>query len=352
YYFVDHDRHLLFWLHKLPTAKLYCGVQGVEKLSHIKYAVEHQYWQVLHRQHCEMYPNENLPCAQLLKELKEVVVHASAETITTDVSLSPFDGDELSKILDLIDQLKGKRKPGSCGISVSRVFHDTSPLSFLPARAKFFNFCGLPSARLDADQTVYTKKRGNKLILVLSWAFNVAMFGAPQSHMEELRRVWVDRSVNSPRWKNFNSKLSSEWSSITMYSTVMVAVDVSFLAVPSVSLQDSGSVTTISTYLSIFCIVGSLVVSLFLTRQSRMYGQESADTAVQFLKKMTGSAFGTKAVATVHSLPYAMLLWGMLYFMLAFSYQVFTSTPTLTLATSGSACGLVALFTLWLVYAA
>ncbi|KAG1734990.1 hypothetical protein EDB19DRAFT_1725421 [Suillus lakei] len=285
---------------------------------------------LLPRQHCEMYPNENLTCPQLLKELKEVVVHASAETITTDVSLSPFDGDELSKILDLIGQLEDK-VGGAYSICVI-------------ARAKFFNFCGLPAARLDADQTVYKKKERSKLILVLSWAFNVALFGAPQSHMQELRRVWVDRSINSPRWKNFNSKLSSEWSGITMYSTVMVAVDVSFLAVPSVSLQDSGSVPIISTYLSIFCIVGSLV--------NRLYGQESADTAVQFLTKMTGSAFGTKAVATVHGLPYAMLLWGMLYFMLAFSYQVFTSTPTLTLATTGCACGLVALFTLWLIYAA
>jgi hypothetical protein len=32
------------------------------------------------------------------------------ETITTDLSLSPFDGDELTKILDLIGQLQGERK--------------------------------------------------------------------------------------------------------------------------------------------------------------------------------------------------------------------------------------------------
>ncbi|KAG2138064.1 uncharacterized protein EDB93DRAFT_1253449 [Suillus bovinus] len=303
-----------------------------------------------------MYPNANLPCTQLLKELKEVVVHASAETITTDVSLSPFDGDELSKILDLIDKLGGKRKvsPVALLISQSREWGDCLAARLMRyfVRAKFFNFCGLPAARLDADQTVYIKRKRNKLILVLSWAFNVALFRAPQSHMEELRRVWVDRTINSPRWKNFNSKLSAEWASITIYSTVMIAVDVSFLAVPSVSIQNPGSVTIISTYLSIFCIVGSLVVSLFLTRQSRLYGQESAATAVDILIKMTGSAFGTKAVATVHGLPYAMLLWGMLYFMLAFSYQVFTSTPTLTLAITGSACGIVALFTLWLIYAA
>jgi hypothetical protein len=40
--------------------------------------------------------------------------------------------------------------------------------------------------------------------------------------MQELRRVWVDRSINSPRWKNFNTRLSSEWSGITMYVRVTI----------------------------------------------------------------------------------------------------------------------------------
>jgi hypothetical protein len=31
------------------------------------------------------------------------------EVITTDLSLSPFDSDELSRILDLIDRFEGKR---------------------------------------------------------------------------------------------------------------------------------------------------------------------------------------------------------------------------------------------------
>ncbi|KAJ8591773.1 hypothetical protein M405DRAFT_931917 [Rhizopogon salebrosus TDB-379] len=219
-------------------------------------------------------------------------------------------------------------------------------------RAKFFNFCGLPAARLSADQSVYTKEKRSNLFLALSWAFNVALFGAPESHMNELKRVWVDRSINSPRWKSFNNKLISEWSGITIYSTVMIAVDVSFLAVPSVMPSDTQTLPpqVISTYISVICIVGSLVTSLFLIRQDRH--QESADEAVEFLTKLTGSAFGTKALATVHGLPYAMLLWGMVYFMLGFSYQVFTSTSTIALATTGSACGLVVVFTLWLIHAA
>ncbi|KAG1782860.1 hypothetical protein EV702DRAFT_1058666 [Suillus placidus] len=340
YYFVDHPNRLLFWLHDIPTARIFDGVLGVEKWSHIKYAIQHQYWQ-----HCELYPSDKLPCAQLLKELKEVVVHASAEVITTDLSLSPFDSDELSKILDLIDRFEDNVQGAHYTCVIVRFMRYFS-------RAQFFNFCGLPEARLNADQPLFVKEKQSKLIVALSWAINVALFDAPRSHMEELRRVWVDRSINSPRWKNFNSKLSSEWSGITMYSTVMVAVDVSFLAVPSVTIQNVGSVTVISTYISLFCIVGSLVVSLFLTRQNRMYGQESADAAVIFLTRVTGSVFGTKSLATVHGLPYAMLLWGMVYFIIAFSYQVFTSTPIITLATTGSACSIVALFTLWLVSAA
>lgn len=340
YYFVDHPNRLLFWLHEIPTARIFDGVLGVEKWGHIKYAIQHQYWQ-----HCELYPSDKLPGPQLLKELKEVVVYANAEIITTDLSLSPFDGDELSKILDLIDRLEDVDKADRGAHYICVIVRFMRYFS----RAQFFNFCGLPEARLNADQPLFVKEKKSKLLVAFSWAVNVALFDAPRSHMEELRRVWVDRSINSPRWKNFNSKLSSEWSGITMYSTVMVAVDVSFLAVPSVNVQDACSVTVISTYISLFCIVGSLVASLFLTRQNRMYGQESADAAVIFL---TRSVFGTKSLATVHGLPYAMLLWGMVYFIIAFSYQVFTSTPIITLATTGSACGIVALFTLWLVSAA
>jgi hypothetical protein len=60
----------------------------------------------------------------------------------------------------------------------------------------------------------------------------------------------------------------------------MIAVDVSFLAVPSVMPSDTQTLPpqVISTYISVFCIVGSLVASLFLIRQDRH--QESADKAV------------------------------------------------------------------------
>jgi Flp pilus assembly protein protease CpaA len=65
-------------------------------------------------------------------------------------------------------------------------------------------------------------------------------------------------------------------------STVMLAVDVSFLAVPNVNIGSSQSVGIIATYLSIILLTGSLIVSLLLARQNQKYGAESADRAVSF----------------------------------------------------------------------
>ncbi|KAG1718147.1 hypothetical protein EDB19DRAFT_1801881 [Suillus lakei] len=93
-----------------------------------------------------------------------------------------------------------------------------------------------------------------------------------------------------------------------MYSTVMLAVDISFLAVPSVHVQGSRSVPVATTYISVFWIIGSLVASLFmLTNQNPLYEKpKSADIAAEFLTQKTESTFGTQAPATVHALPFAM----------------------------------------------
>jgi len=114
-------------------------------------------------------------------------------------------------------------QPGSWVISVRYIATQVSFLNTPPARAKFFNFYGQPNARLNADQSIYAKGEKGMLISVLSWTFNVALFGAPNSHMRELRSVWVDRTINVSRWKNFNNKLSSEWSGITIYVRTIIS---------------------------------------------------------------------------------------------------------------------------------
>lgn len=219
-------------------------------------------------------------------------------------------------------------------------------------KSKYYNFCGLPCARLDADKSVYNEVASfhplsSSLFLVL----DAMLFWAPQAHLDDLRRVWVDKCLNSPRWKDYNTKLMTEWTGITIYSTVMLAVDVSFLAVPNVNISTSQSIGIIATYLSIILITGSLVVSVLLVRQNQRYGCESADKAGDFLFSMTDTFFGDKGLATVNSLPYAMLMWGMIYFSIALLYNVFKFTTTAMLASVVSGCVAVTMFILWFIWA-
>ena len=60
----------------------------------------------------------------------------------------------------------------------------------------------------------------------------------------------------------------------------MLTVDLTFLTLPSVNVQTSHSAAIITAYLSTFCVVGSLVVSILLAGQNRKYGSVSANSAV------------------------------------------------------------------------
>ncbi|KAG1838586.1 hypothetical protein DFJ58DRAFT_813794 [Suillus subalutaceus] len=345
YYFIDHKARTLFWLHDYnqATDDIFSGLRGVADPSHIGYSLEAEYWT-----HCESYPDHQMDRPKIIKELRELVMHASAEIITSDTSLSPFDGDELSKILELINHLKENdldNDPHSTCV-IARFMHYFY-------RAKFFNFCGLPYARLEADKSVYEEDQNfHPLTSSVSFALDAMLFWAPQSHLEDLQKVWVDECINTPRWKDFNKNLMTEWTGITIYSTVMLAVDVSFLAVPNVNISQSQSIGIIVTYLSIIFITGSLIVSVLLVRQNQRYGFEPADKATHFLSHMTGTFFGMRALATVHGLPYAMLMWGMIYFAIAILYNVFKFTTVPMLASVVSGCVIITMFIFWFIWAA
>lgn len=85
---------------------------------------------------------------------------------------------------------------------------------------------------------------------------------------------------------------------------------------------------------------------------------------------MTGTFFGVRALATVHSLPYAMLMWGyvdyysitglmvtlflirMIYFAIAILYNVFKSATVAMVASVASGCVVVTMFIFWFIWAA
>lgn len=156
-----------------------------------------------------------------------------------------------------------------------------------PAKVKFTNFCGQPGVRVDADRSIYYKEGHERETLIFR-LLNLILWYGPRKHYKRVQRVWVDEIINAPRWKDFINQLDNEWLGFTIYvsawyilsaiedlasleSTVMLAVDVSFLAVPGIidsSLQTSPA---IAVYMSSLCAVGSLVLAVLLVDQSKDY---------------------------------------------------------------------------------
>lgn len=82
------------------------------------------------------------------------------------------------------------------------------------------NFCGQPGARVDADRSIYFKEGHERETLIFRLS-NLILWYAPQKHHKRIRRVWVDEIINAPRWKNFIAQLVAEWTSFTLYVSIV-----------------------------------------------------------------------------------------------------------------------------------
>ncbi|OJA13321.1 hypothetical protein AZE42_08620 [Rhizopogon vesiculosus] len=190
---------------------------------------------------------------------------------------------------------------------------------------------------------------------ILLRILNVVLFNSPKLHRESLRKVWVDETVVKPRWNKFMDQLNSEWNSFTVFSTVMLAADVSFLAVPGIddATTPIKSATTIVIYMSTLCALGSLVISLVLVGQVNNNRRSSPGKVAKFMTVMSQSMLDTESVALMHSLPFALLIWGMIFFAIGLSILIFSETADVA-ALIGLApiWTIVVLLTTWPVLAA
>ncbi|KAG0692443.1 hypothetical protein DFH29DRAFT_969338 [Suillus ampliporus] len=317
YYFINHATRALFWIEEMPANTLSNGVEGLHYLHQFRYAIEAEYWR-----HCELYPLGTVNRDQI-RELKSLLFVAYTEHLTSTTSLSPFNRKELKDMLDLMPNIEAtchEYDPHSVWV-IARIMEYF-------ARAKFLNFCGQPFARLDADQSVYSSSKDSGWIAtIISWCINFVLFGGPHAYMSELRKIWVDHTVSYVHWKDFNERLSRQWTSLALYAMIMLVADVAFQALPVINDQSKSNylafqIAIIAIELSTYCIVGSLLVSILLSRRIQKDGRRSATETVEYLLKLTKPFFGIHILAgisIIYSLPHAMLMWGLCLFILAFS---------------------------------
>lgn len=185
-------------------------------------------------------------------------MYAQADSVTSSTSLTRFTSDQIASILNLVDLLTSstnKEREHSVWIAARfmRLF----------CNAKFVNFYGQPGARLNVDQSLYGESDVSSKTILFP-VMNVILFGSPDDQSSAFHKILVDRDIIEARWRQYIDRLNSDWNGSTIYSTVMLAVDISFLSVSSVQTQTPAILLC---YISTLCAMGSLVVTLSFVGQ-------------------------------------------------------------------------------------
>ncbi|KAJ7185537.1 hypothetical protein C8R46DRAFT_1060915 [Mycena filopes] len=345
YYFVNHHDRCVFWMDNVGSDIFAISreLRGMTAASHIRHELEAQYWY-----HCELYPRSFEVTREIINELRDIVLHALGDVITSATSTVDWKVDDLNNMIKLVDGFSenvGKNAAGT-GCLVGRLM-----VSFV--RARVYNYHSTPGARLDVDHSVYgTVRKRTLLIQTLS----PLLFYAPDFHLVGLQTMFTDRLIRKRGWSQFITRLNNEWQEFTLYGTVVLNANVAFLSIQSV---DQGGVPTnnrspaqISSYLSILTSIGSIIIGLLLAKQNRNRDRETAPDAAMFIFNRTHPTLGLETLAIMYALPYAMLIWSMVSFLAAFSFMCFEDSTLTTRSLVGVLWAIVAALILWCVFTA
>lgn len=303
YYFVHHERRVIFWFEAYRSVHLMNGVRGVKSKSHVKHALELQYWR-----HIELFPNKRILPEDMVVTIKNISMHTYAASIPTETHPMPFTPKEVASVLKLVNLLQDNTNK-ECEHSVSIAARFMRHI----CNAKFVNFYGQPSARLVASQSLYERRHTRPKYATISFRIlNAIMFGSLAVHSHAVHGVWVDGTIVRSRWKNFIEELHTEWNGYTVFSTVMLVVNVSAFVVPDGQdfLFYLSNLFTVSSLLITLCLVGPV--------EERLRGQD----VVSFMNKVSDSALGMESLAIMFSMPFTFLIWSMLAFFIALTMSI------------------------------
>ncbi|KAJ7691714.1 hypothetical protein B0H17DRAFT_1062413 [Mycena rosella] len=270
-------------------------LNGITSASHIWHEIEAQYWSldITH---------------EIIDELRDIVLHS----LGCSTSTVNFTVNELNHMLRLVDGLS-KNVDTYVGYKLGGSSRLVGRFMFLFVRARVRNFHGKPNARLKVDQSVYGTVRKQTLPFRL---LSTLFFSAPHFNLLGLYSIYTPGLVRHSYWAPFFARLSGEWQEFTLYGTVILAANVSFLAIQSVD-QGEGtaqnrSPAQILSYLSTLTSVGGIVVRMLL-----LIGHQASwerVTAPYVVRQVQYSHIFYSFVARI---------WRMLRFLAAFSSLCF-----------------------------
>ncbi|KAG1881084.1 hypothetical protein F4604DRAFT_1678717 [Suillus subluteus] len=316
YYFANHRDRCLFWLDEYSTEDILSECNGVENLSHIRLAIQAQYWK-----HCDYFPYLVPITQNLVDEVKDMLLYAECDHLTSRHSTAPFDVIEIRDYISIIDMIKGR-------------------IMYAFSRNHFINSHGENCVRLAFEQTVHPYAPSLLIVIIAP-----LLFLDPMALVRELHTIFVDNMPSSDRWNTFNLNLNGQLQDSTLLATVLLNANVGFLSISSV---DAGgrSPVQVASYMSLVSSLGSMILGLLLVSHNRTMGQLGTVLQTEvFLSGLGEKERRLERLAIIYSLPKTLLMWGMVFFFAAFSIHWWSPGDQTTRAVVGSVI-MVALVTI------
>ncbi|KAL0574220.1 hypothetical protein V5O48_007740, partial [Marasmius crinis-equi] len=303
YYIADHTTRSVFWLDSYDADNMYVWleVKGVTELSHIRHAIESQYWY-----HCQLFPDCYRLELEAIDELRDILTYWIGDVLTSMGSTIPYALDELQPMLTLVNNMRKNVRSQRGVAAFARLMH-------IFARQRFLDFHGQPAVRLDRNKSIHQKPDQIQHHSWLLGCLSPVMFSAPDTHWRELNRIWVDCCIHKAAWNKLIGNMNAEWQELILFGTVLLNANVAFLAIQSVdeaTAEPHRSPAQILSFLSVVSSIGSVIIGLMLTRKNKVNYKEGAEDAAIFLNSFDRERLGLETLAILYSVPYALLMWG------------------------------------------
>ncbi|KAL0061131.1 hypothetical protein AAF712_012051 [Marasmius tenuissimus] len=325
YYIADHSTRTVFWLDKFNADEMevWSEVKGVTEMTHIRHAIEAQYWY-----HCQLFPDSYKLEMAAVDELRDLLTYWIGDVLTSMGSTIPYAIEELQQMLTLTNNLRKNVKSWRGVAAFARIMH-------MFARQRFLDFHGQATVRLDRNKSIHRPADRPQPHSWLLGCLSPVMFSAPDTHLRELGKIWVDRCIHKAAWNKFISNMNSEWQELILFGTVLLNANVAFLAIQSVDE---------ATYepASVACSGVEL--------PNKIKHKEGASDAAIFLNSFEGERLGLETLAILYSMPYAFLMWGVLLFLAAFSFFCLNDAALSVRLIVPSAWIIISFLVIWCIF--
>ncbi|SJL00873.1 uncharacterized protein ARMOST_04187 [Armillaria ostoyae] len=183
-------------------------------------------------------------------------------------------------------------------------------------RGQILNYHGQRDARTGREESVFGYDHNNRKRTVPFRTMNILLFYAPIKHYTSLHKVWVDRLISRGPWQHLIEQITDKWQQHVGLATILLAVNMAFLAIPSVDEMGAGQqhrfVTQLLCYLSVASSMATIIIGLILVSHHNALKHVDIPVVTEFLERHWQEYIGFERLSIMYSTPYALLMWSYL----------------------------------------